>query len=206
MWSFEKCAVVVAHPDDETLWAGGTMLLHPDSEWTVVALCRSADADRTSKFFRALEYLNAAGAMGEMDDDPERTPPAVGDIQKMVLELLPSRRFDLIITHGIWGECTRHLRHEETSKAVSSLWNAGRLPARQMWRFAYDDFGGRYPPRAIESADVRARLPDEIWRKKCDIITDVYQFSPDRLEATGVPREEAFWSVGQEGREVPATQ
>jgi LmbE family N-acetylglucosaminyl deacetylase len=25
-----KCAVIVAHPDDETLWAGGLMLMHPE--------------------------------------------------------------------------------------------------------------------------------------------------------------------------------
>lgn len=162
MWCFEKCTVV-AHPDDETLWAGGTILLHPDSEWTVVALCKSSDPDRASKFFSALAHLNAAGAMGELDGVPGQTPLAIGHIQKTVLELLPSRTFDLVITHGIWGEYTRHLRHEETSKAVSALWNVGRLPAKQMWRFAYEDCDGRYPPRAIESADVRARLPVEIW-------------------------------------------
>jgi len=197
MWSFEKCAVVVAHPDDETLWVGGTVLLHPDSEWTIVAVCRSSDPDRASKFFSALKHLNAAGATGDLDDNPEQTPPAIADIQRTVLELLPSHKFDLVVTHGMWGESTRHLGHEETSKAVSALWNAGRLPARQMWRFAYEDGDGRYPPRAMESADVRARLPDEIWRKKCDIITDVYGFSPDSLEAEAVPREEAFWLVGK---------
>ena len=197
MWSFEKCAVVVAHPDDETLWVGGTILLHPESKWTVVALCKSSDPDRASKFSGALAHLNAAGAMGELDEDPEQTPLAIGDIQKTVLELLPSHKFDLVITHGIWGECTQHLRHEETSRAVSALWNSGRLPARQMWRFAYEDGDGRYPPRIIESADVRARLPDEIWQKKYEIITDVYGFSPDSPEAAGVPREEAFWSVGR---------
>ena len=25
-----KCAVIVAHHDDETLWAGGLMLMHPE--------------------------------------------------------------------------------------------------------------------------------------------------------------------------------
>jgi hypothetical protein len=67
-----------------------------------------------------------------------------------------------------------------------------------MWRFAYEDCDGRYPPRAIESADVRTKLPDEIWQKKYDIITNVYGFGPDSFEATAVPREEAFWSLGQD--------
>lgn len=174
--------------------------MHPDSEWTVVAICRDSDPNRASKFFRALERLNATGAMGDLDGDPEDAPLATARIQKTALELLASRKFDLVITHGIWGECTHHRRHEEISRAVSLLWKAGRLQTRHLWRFAYEDGDGRYPARAIESADVRARLPGEIWQKKYDIITNVYESGLERLEAIGVPREEAFWSVGDERR------
>ena len=33
-----KCVVIVAHPDDETLWAGGTILMNPDNDWTKTTL------------------------------------------------------------------------------------------------------------------------------------------------------------------------
>ena len=39
-WPYRKAAVIVAHPDDETLWAGGTILMHPETKWTIIALCR----------------------------------------------------------------------------------------------------------------------------------------------------------------------
>ena len=39
-------AVIVAHPDDETLWAGGTILSHPSWQWFIVCLCRGSDKDR----------------------------------------------------------------------------------------------------------------------------------------------------------------
>jgi len=193
MWSYEKCAVIVAHPDDETLWVGGTILMHPESKWTVVTMCRGSDPDRAPRFSKALEALNAAGAMGDLDDGPEQTPLPSRDVQNAILELLPVGRFDLVITHGMWGEYTKHLRHEETGAAVLALWNSGRLPAKEVRRFAYEDGGGGYLPRAMQDADLRTKLTDEIWQRKHDIITGVYGFGPDSFEAKTTPREEAFW-------------
>ena len=200
VWTFEKCAVIVAHPDDETLWAGGAMLMHPESRWTVVTLCRKSDADRASRFFKATEQLNARGAMGDLDDGPEQAPLPARTVQNTIIELLPAGGFDLVITHGVWGEYTRHLRHEETGKAVLTLWNTGRLIARQIWRFAYEDGGGQYLPRPIHDADLRTRLPEDIWRKKYEIITGAYGFGPDSFEARAAPREEAFWCFGRDGK------
>jgi LmbE family N-acetylglucosaminyl deacetylase len=196
MWDFSNCAVIVAHPDDETLWTGGTMLIHPEAKWTVVALCRASDRDRSPKFFQALEKLGATGAIGDLNDGPEQLPLATHEVQNAILELLASDRFDLIITHGPWGEYSRHIRHEETGKAVMALWNSGRLFSREIWRFAYDDGGGRNLPRPVQDADIRTRLPEEIWQKKYHIITEVYGFSPDSFEAKTTPREESFWRFG----------
>jgi len=188
--------VIVAHPDDETLWAGGTILMHPEAKWTIITICRKTDKDRSPKFFRALEKLGATGSMGDLDDGPEQFPLAAREVQNMILELLPSDRFDLVITHGLWGEYTRHLRHEETSRAVLALWWAGKLSAKQIWMFAYEDGGGKYLPRAVRNADVRTRLTDEIWQEKYRVITEIYGFGPESFEAKTTPREEAFWCLG----------
>jgi hypothetical protein len=168
-------------------------MLHPESEWTVVAVCRRSDPDRAPRFYRAVELLNARGLLGDLDDGPEQFPLTSHEVQNTVLELLPSGIFDLVITHGIRGEYTRHLRHEETGKAVFALWSTGRMSARQVWRFAYEDGGGLYLPRAVQDADVRIELPNEIWQRKYDIITEIYGFAPDSFEAKTVPRQEAFW-------------
>jgi LmbE family N-acetylglucosaminyl deacetylase len=187
-----KCAVIVAHPDDETLWAGGLMLMHPDVEWTVVTICRRSDPDRAPKFLRALKELNATGLMADLDDGPEQRPLNHDEVRKTIRRLLPSERFDLMITHGSSGEYTRHLRHEETAKAVLALWKEDRLPAEQLWTFAYEDGNRRYLPRAVEQADLLIELPDEIWQKKYSIITNIYGFSQNSWEARTTPRQEAF--------------
>lgn len=196
---YSKCAVIVAHPDDETLWAGGTILLHPDTEWTIVTMSRESDNDRASRFSKALEEYGAKGIMGDLDDGPEQKPLDFKLLQNTIMELLPSERFDLIITHNKWGEYTRHLRHEETAKAVFNLWNSERLHTEHVLSFAYEDGGKQYLPRAERNADFPVKLPEQIWRKKYQIMTEIYGFGEDSFEAKTTPRQEAFWCFSKSG-------
>jgi LmbE family N-acetylglucosaminyl deacetylase len=192
VWKGSSCAVIVAHPDDETLWAGGTILMHPQAKWTVVTLCRKNDRDRAPRFYQAVRELGATGIMGDLDDSPEQEPLGSDSVQNKILSLLPSDSFDLIITHSHMGEYTRHLRHEETARAVLALWKKEKLPAKEIWRFAYEDGDGKHLPKADQDADLKIRLSNEIWHKKYDIITKIYGFVPDSFEAKTTPRKEAF--------------
>jgi len=186
-------AVIVAHPDDETLWAGGTILSHPSWNWYIVALCRASDKDRAPRFFRALQDLGASGKMADLDDGPEQRPLDECEVQRTILELLPPGHFDLILSHNPTGEYTRHLRHEEVSRAVISLWNASQLSADELWMFAYEDGGKRYLPRPVEAAPVYHILPEETWQRKYRIITETYGFPLGGFEAQATPRAESFW-------------
>ncbi|MCX6280152.1 MAG: hypothetical protein NT004_18980 [Bacteroidetes bacterium] len=111
-------AVIVAHPDDETLWTGGTILSHPKWQWFIVCLTRSLDTDRSLKFHRVLNIFKAEGIMGNLDDEPDQKPMDEQEVESRILELLPARHYDLLISHNPTGEYTRHLRHEETGTAV----------------------------------------------------------------------------------------
>ncbi len=190
-----KLAVIVAHPDDETLWAGGEILAHPDWQWTIVTLCRGSDPDRVPKFRRVLDRLGAQGAMADLDDGPEQVPLPEAEVQDAILSLLSGMVFDAVLTHGPRGEYTRHRRHEEVSQAVTDLWRESRLRAGQLFLFAYEDGGRAYPPRPRQDAHLVETLPHALWRQKHDIITGLYGFTPDSWEATVTPRQEAFFRL-----------
>jgi LmbE family N-acetylglucosaminyl deacetylase len=186
-------AVIVAHPDDETLWTGGLILEQANADWFIASLCRKSDLDRAPKFNRVLQEYGAQGAMGDLDDGPDQDPLPDEVVQRMVLELLPNKGYDLIVTHGPSGEYTRHHRHEEVSRAVINLWQAGSISAKELWLCAFEDDGGRRMPRAIESAHCFMALPETIQGQKFRLITEVYGFDPRSWEAQAVPHNEAFW-------------
>jgi LmbE family N-acetylglucosaminyl deacetylase len=190
-------AIIVAHPDDETLWAGGSILSHPSWNCFILSLCRASDSDRSAKFYQTLNILGAEGKMADLDDSPEQVPLNTNDVEQTILEMLPQHHFDLIITHNPSGEYTRHLRHEEVSSAVIKLWHKGKISTSELYTFAYEDGNKQYFPKPIESAPVYRRLTNRIWLKKYDIITNVYGFNKDSFEAMTTPRAEAFWQFSR---------
>jgi len=189
----KKVAVIVAHPDDETLWAGGTILSHPRWQWFIACLCRGNDKDRSSKFHDTLRILKSVGVMGDMEDGPEQRPLDEKEVEAAIVELMPATRFDLIITHNPAGEYTRHLRHEETGKAVIKLWSAGKLSAGELWTFAYSDDNKKHYPEALENTSVYRKLTKRIWLRKYRIITETYGFEKGGFEAETTPAAESFW-------------
>ncbi len=189
----QRVAVVVAHPDDETLWAGGLLLSHPEWMTFIVTLCRGSDPDRAPRFNQALKHLSAEGRMADLDDGPDQAPLPPGLLRETIAALLPAGEFDLLLTHAPDGEYTRHRRHEEVARAVDALWREHALRAPRLWQFAYHDGGGAFPPRARPDAAWRLPLSDALWKRKHAIITRVYGFTPASWEARVVPHDEAFY-------------
>jgi len=186
-------AVIVAHPDDETLWAGGILLSYTLWDVFILSLCRGSDADRAPKFFKVLNNLNAQGAIGDLDDGVEQLPLAEEEVEEAILTLLPAKHYDLLITHNPNGEYTRHLRHEETSKAVIQLWDKGKIKTKELWTFAYDDAKKQHLPQPQLTATAYFQLPKKTWETKYHIIETVYGFTKDSWEAKTTPKAEAFW-------------
>ncbi len=186
-------AVIVAHPDDETLWAGGTILSHPTWKFFVISLCRGNDPDRAPRFYKALKILKSEGIMGDLDDGPDQIPLDIEKVEQAILSLLPQQHFDLIISHNPSGEYTRHIRHEEVGEAVINLWNTDKITACEIRLFAYEDGGKTYYPKAVEKADIYRTLTKRTLHRKYSIVTEIYGFEKESWEAKTTPVAEAFW-------------
>ncbi len=137
--------------------------------------------------------LGSKGIMGDLDDGPDQNPLNQFDVEQTILDLLSSKHFDLIITHSPSGEYTRHIRHEEISNAVIHLWQSGKITAKELWTFAYEDGKKEYFPLAIQNASIYHKLTRKLWTRKYRIITAVYGFDKNSWEAETTPRSEAFW-------------
>jgi len=191
----KSVALIVAHPNDETLWAGGTILSHPLWDCLVVCLTGGDDKDKSVRFFNALKELNSKGIMGDLEDGPEQHLLNENEIENTILKLLPVRQYDLIITHNSTGEYTRHNRHEAVNKAVVKLWQKEEIFTSELWTFAYEDGKAKYFPKAVENASILQLLPEQIWQRKYYIMTEIYGFGKNSWEVETTPLKEAFWQI-----------
>ena len=187
-----KCLIVVAHPDDEVIWMGGCILRHPDWDWRELSLCRGNDPDRAPRFRAAAEALGVRAEISDLDDSP--TLAELSPDLREITERIGSVRgtaYDLIFTHGPMGEYTRHPRHEQVHDAVRRLVESGDL-AGALICFAYSDRGGSIRPKPAGDADIRIRLTDEEFKRKREIIRDIYNFGVESFEFEAAGPMEAF--------------
>lgn len=191
--SSAHAAVIVAHPDDETIWCGGLILSRPDLNWFVLSLCRGDDEDRAPRFRRALLELGATGDMADLNDGPTQEPLDPCLLRDVIRRKLPSRHYELIVTHNPKGEYSKHLRHEECAKNVIFLWSQHLLHTTEMKLFAYADQGPHTLPRPRADAHERLALSRAIYDRKKNIVNKIYGFGQDSWESRTTGPIEAFY-------------
>ncbi|MDO8508299.1 MAG: PIG-L family deacetylase [Nanoarchaeota archaeon] len=193
----KRCLVIVAHPDDETIWMGGMILKHKNWQWTILSLCRKDDPDRAPKFKKVCDYYGAKGVIGNLDDEVLR-PLSVESVVGKIKEFLRDKTYDYIFTHGRNGEYG-HLRHKEIHKAVKKMIEDEELKCEKTYYFNYLAGKEKAPhdssvkiPVPSSLAEESVKLNKKEFSDKFKLITQVYGFRENVFETLSCHNVESF--------------
>lgn len=186
-----RALVIVAHPDDETIWMGTTIRRYPELAWTIFSLCRASDADRAPKFRRVCEYYGAECLIADLDDaDILDDESAQAEAKSLIKENISADDFAYIFTHGKNGEYG-HPRHVAVHNAVCELMREGRLRPETLFCFAYrrsSDNKSLVP----DAKSIRCKLtPDELNEKK-RIVAEMFGYPREGIDVGYCTSIEAF--------------
>lgn len=136
--------MVVAHPDDKSIFGGGALL--SEKGWKVICLTNASNEQRSKEFYQAMKF---AGASGEMWDYPD-VYDGTFDEEKVIRDLrrvLWFGKYELVVTHNLHGEYG-HTQHMALSRIVHRL-----------------------HPKNLHVFDTsEERLPDDMLNKKWELL------------------------------------
>ncbi len=178
-----KALIIVAHPDDETIWMSGFILKNKDWDWTILSLCRKHDKDRSVKFKKVCNFYNAKSFMDNLNDTNKK-PVDIKRIINKIKKYTKKNHYDFIFTHNSNGEYG-HIRHKEVHQAITNMIERKILKADKLILFSY--FNAKFNKK-IELT------PKELEIKK-KVITEIYGFQKNSFEEENCKQIETFMEV-----------
>lgn len=120
--------MVVAHPDDETIFGFAQLALSP-SVWTVICVTNGDHPIRQREFVEASRVLGFKSEIWRFRDARWTTfsPHDQEEIALRVRDFCTRERIDNILTHGHAGEYG-HLQHQTLHRVVRDTATASRYP------------------------------------------------------------------------------
>lgn len=162
-----KALLLVAHPDDETIFCGGTLLLHPHCQWTVISV---TDDDRPQAFNNAIENFKKFGVniisyktLGQSKIDQGAKLSDLVKEKKIWTKILIKQNLspDITLAHNEAGEYG-HAAHKLLSAVADDLF-------LNIWKFIYPKKKQSYKKRIVE-----IQLNNAVLKQKTEIFNKNY--------------------------------
>ncbi len=127
-----KKLAIVAHPDDETLWGGGSMM---SGDWFIVCLTNGNTPHRATEFRNVLKASHNQGVILNYPDDSYKSirddwSTCNKGIEKDLALVIDAQDWDEIVTYNPDG-VTGHLHHRLTQKIVDKLCKTSKDTSRK---------------------------------------------------------------------------
>jgi glycosyltransferase involved in cell wall biosynthesis len=116
----KSALVIVAHPDDEILWFGGTILLHQDLAWTAACVTYNTQTPRGKDFLRVCGQIHARGILLGMEDAYNALLNEEV-LENKLCQLLKKQQWHVVLTHNPSGEYG-HPHHRQVCRIVKKFW------------------------------------------------------------------------------------
>lgn len=113
--------MIVAHPDDETIWGGAHLL---EGKYVVVCITNGNNRTRRKEFSKVMKETNSIGIMLSYPDktngEKDNWDTCRDKIQDDLSQIINKKQWDIIVTHNPDGEYG-HIHHQMTSDIVTTL-------------------------------------------------------------------------------------
>jgi glycosyltransferase involved in cell wall biosynthesis len=148
----KNALLITAHPDDEILWFGGTILLRPDISWTIACMTHTPRTPRGKDFLSVCRKLKADGVLlGLKDSEGALLDEEI--LQTELEHLYKQKPWHAVLTHNSRGEYG-HSHHRQVSRIVKKFWG----------KAIQTGFGA-------QNINGIVRLPEEIFRQKKELLS-----------------------------------
>jgi LmbE family N-acetylglucosaminyl deacetylase len=120
----ERATLIYAHPDDETIFAGGLMLAYPEWEWTLLRMTGANDPEREENHAHALDLFRAEGVnvKAHCFNGTDEWLNWIGRTQWAAALAQARGNPDVVFTHGLRGEYG-HPHHIALHHIVNTLYD-----------------------------------------------------------------------------------